>query len=56
LEAKKPAGKWEKIRGESYDKIIADDETGLPVGLGLDSIPGIAMLMQVNRDRQVFSR
>ncbi len=56
LEAKKPAGKWEKIRGESYDKIIADDETGLPVGLGLESIPGIAMLMQVNRDRQVFSR
>jgi hypothetical protein len=55
LEAKKPAGKWEKIKGESYDKIIADDEAGTPSGLGLETIPGIRMLMQVNRDRQVFS-
>ncbi len=55
LEAKKPAGKWEKISGQGYEKIMADDETGLPRGLGLETIPGIRMLMQSNRDRQVFS-
>ncbi len=54
LEAKKPAGKWEKIRGQSYDKVIADEATGTPIGLGLETIPGIGLLMQVNRDRQVF--
>jgi hypothetical protein len=55
LEAKKPAGKWEKLSGQSYDKIVLDEETGAPGGLGLEAIPGIRMLMQVNRDRQVFS-
>jgi hypothetical protein len=56
LEAKKPAGKWEKITGQSYEHIVADDETGMPGGLGLETISGIRMLMQANRDRQVFSR
>ena len=56
LEAKKPAGKWEKIKGESYGKVIIDDETGMLIGLGFETIPGIRMLMQVNRDRQVFSK
>jgi hypothetical protein len=55
LEAKKPAGKWEKIGGQSYEKIVADDETGIPAGLGFEAVPGIRMLMQSNRDRQVFS-
>lgn len=56
LEAKKPAGKWEKISGQSYEKIIADGETGMPGGLGLETIPGFRMLMQDNRDRQVFAK
>lgn len=55
LEAKKPAGKWEKIAGAAYAKIVADPETGLPRGLSLDIIPGFAMLMRDNKDRQVFA-
>jgi hypothetical protein len=54
LEAKKPAGKWEKLVGQSYDNIHADEETGAPLGLGLEKIPGIRLLMQSNRDNQVF--
>jgi hypothetical protein len=56
VEAKKPAGKWEKLTGASYAKIVADEETGVPSGLGLETIPGFRMLMQDNRDRQVFSK
>ena len=56
LEVKKPAGKWEKIAGAPYPKIERDPETGLPRGLGLDTIPGFTMLMRENKDRQVFSR
>jgi hypothetical protein len=55
LEAKKPAGKWEKVSGAPYGRIQADPETGLPLGLGLDTIPGFAMLMRENKDRQVFA-
>ena len=53
VEAKKPAGKWEKLSGESYGKVVADEETGVPGGLKLETIPGFRMLMQENRDRQV---
>jgi hypothetical protein len=56
VEAKKPAGKWEKVAGGSYDGIVADDETGMPRGLGLEKIPGIRMLMQENRDRLMMAR
>jgi hypothetical protein len=56
LEVKRPAGKWEKISGESYAKVAPDPETGLPRGLGLDSIPGFTMLMQDNRDRMMVAR
>ncbi len=56
VEAKKPAGKWEKLSGESYPKVIADEESGIPGGLGLETIPGFRMLMQENRDRQVFAK
>jgi hypothetical protein len=56
IEAKKPAGKWEKLIGESYSKIIADGETGVPSGLGLETMPGFRQLMQENRDRQVFAK
>jgi hypothetical protein len=56
VEIKKPAGKWEKVSSESYSKIQADSETGMPGGLGLATISGITMLMRDNKDRQVFSR
>jgi hypothetical protein len=55
VEAKKPAGKWEKLSGESYPKVVADEESGIPGGLGLETIPGFRMLMQENKDRQVFA-
>ena len=56
LEVKKPAGKWEKVSGEGYGKIRPDPETGMPLGLGFDSIPSFTMLMRENKDRQVFTR
>ena len=56
VEVKKPAGKWEKFSGLPYAKIVADEETGLPLGLGFESIPGFAMLMRDNKDRMTFSR
>jgi hypothetical protein len=55
VEIKRPAGKWEKVAGTSYDQIRADSITGIPRGLGLVSTPGFAKLMQENKDRQVFS-
>ena len=55
VEAKKPAGKWEKLSGDAYAKVVADEETGVPGGLGFEKIPGFRMLMQENRDRQVFA-
>ncbi len=57
IEAKKPAGsKWENLSGAAYAEVVADEETGVPLGLGLESIPGFRMLMQENLDRQVFAR
>ena len=56
LEIKKPAGKWEKVAGEAYSKIQADPDTGMPGGLGFATISGLTLLMQGNKDRQVFSR
>ena len=56
IEAKKPAGKWEKLAGAGYGDVVADEETGVPLGLSLETIPGFRMLMQENRDRQVFAK
>ena len=56
VEIKKPAGKWDKVSGESYAKIKADPETGMPIGLGLDTISGLTMLMRDNKDRLMFAR
>ena len=56
LEIKKPAGKWEKIASQSYGKILADPDTGLPLGLGFETIPGFTMLMRENRDRMAFAK
>src|ERR1700749_3131453 len=56
VEIKKPAGKWEKVSGEAYDKIQPDPETGMPGGLGLGTISGLTLLMQDNKDRQMLAR
>lgn len=56
LEIKKPIGKWEKVSGESYSRIKADPETGMPDGLGLATINGLGALMQDNKYRQVFAK
>ncbi len=56
VEVKKPAGKWEKIAGAPYAKIEADEDTGLPRGLGFDTITGFTMLMEDNKNRAVFAR
>ena len=56
LEVKKPAGKWEKVAGQGYAKVQSDPDTGLPLGLGLDTIPGFTMLMRENKDRMAFAR
>lgn len=56
LEIKKPVGKWEKVAGESYAKIVADPETGMPGGLGLATINGLSTLMRDNKDRLIFAK
>jgi hypothetical protein len=56
LEVKKPAGKWEKVSSASYAKVEPNPETGLPGGLGLDTISGFTMLMQDNKNRMVFAK
>jgi hypothetical protein len=56
VEVKKPAGKWEKLAGASYAAIVADEDSGLPRGLGLIELPGFAKLMQANRDSMVFGK
>jgi hypothetical protein len=56
LEIKKPSGKWEKVAGESYSKIVADPESGIPSGIGIATITGITALMRDNKDRMVFAR
>jgi hypothetical protein len=55
VEIKRPAGKWEKVAGTSYDQIMPDPNTGIPRGLGLVSTTGFTKLMQENKDRQVFA-
>lgn len=56
LEIKKPAGKWEKVAGESYGRIAADPDTGMPGGLKLDTLSGLSQLMEDNRDRLMLAR
>jgi hypothetical protein len=56
LEIKKPAGKWEKVSSASYSKIVPDEESGRPIGLGFDTISGFSMLMQDNKNRAVFTK
>ena len=57
LEVKKLAGnKWDKIAGAPYSAIELDSEDGPPRGLGFESIPSFSMLMQANKDAQMFSK
>ncbi len=56
LEIKSPAGKWSKISSVPYSKLVPDEETGLPKGLGLDTITGFSTLMEDNRNRAVFAK
>lgn len=56
LEIKKPAGKWEKVASQSYSKITADPDSGMPGGLDLAKISGLTLLMQDNKDRMVFAK
>jgi hypothetical protein len=56
VEVKKPAGKWEKVAGASYAKVLLDPDTGLPGGLSLAEIPSFTMLMRENKDRMAFTR
>jgi hypothetical protein len=56
VEIKKPAGKWEKVSSESYSRIEADADTGMPGGLGFATISGLTQLMQDNKDRQMMAR
>ena len=55
LEIKKPAGKWEKVSNESYSKITADSDSGVPSGLKLDTLAGLNQLMQDNKDRRMMA-
>ncbi len=56
VEFKKPAGKWEKVSSASYKEMTADPETGMPSGLGFDTIAGLSSLMRDNKDRLVFAK
>ena len=42
VEAKKPAGKWEKLSGDTYAKVVADPETGVPGRAGLRQAAGLS--------------
>jgi hypothetical protein len=56
LEIKKPSGKWDKVKSESYAKIGFDDYAELPTGLDFTTISGLTMLMQDNKDRLAFAK
>ncbi len=56
VEAKKPAGKWEKIAGAAYAAVTPGEDGDPPRGLGFTDIPGFAMLMRDNKDRAMFAR
>jgi len=56
LEIRKPSGKWDKVKSESFDKIVYDDDAELPRGIGLTTISGLTRLMQDNKDRLAFSK
>jgi hypothetical protein len=56
LEVKRPAGRWDKVASESYPQVMADPDTGVPLGLGFEKIPSFTRLMEENRDQMVFAK
>ena len=56
LEIRKPAGKWEKVSSAAYSALEQDSETGMPIGLGLDTIHGFSALIEDNKMRAVFRK
>ena len=56
LEIKKPVGKWEKVIGAGYGEIEFDPDTGIPRGLGFDTISGFSALIEDNKNRAVFAK
>src|SRR4051794_15784694 len=56
LEFKKPSGKWDKVKSESYDKVVYDEDAELPRGIGMTTISGLTKLMLDNKDRLAFSK
>jgi hypothetical protein len=54
VEIRKPSGKWEKVSGAAYGDVTADDDRGMPSGLGLEKLPALSRLIQDNRDAMVF--
>lgn len=54
VEIRTPAGKWEKVSGAAYADVIADDDGGIPTGLGLEKLSALSRLIQDNRDAMVF--
>jgi hypothetical protein len=54
VEIRKPAGKWEKVSGAAYADVVADEDGGIPAGLGLEKLPTLSRLIQDNRDAMVF--
>lgn len=56
LEVKRPAGKWEQVASEAYARVMADPDTGIPLGLGFEKVPSFSRLMQDNKDQQVFGK
>ena len=56
VEIKKPAGKWEKVSSANYKEMAVDPDSGVPSGLGFDTIQGLSSLMRDNKDRMVFAK
>ena len=55
LEVRK-ATKWEQLHSAKYEDITLDADGERLLGLGFEKIPSITMLMQENRDAQVFAK
>ena len=55
LEVRK-ATKWEKVASAKYEDVAVDEDGERLLGLGFEKVPSITMLMQENRDAQVFAK
>ncbi len=55
LEVRK-ATKWEKVGSAKYEDVSLAEDGERVLGLGFEKVPSIGMLMQENRDAQVFAK